>query len=88
MLVTRDNIIASSIFNIPTALFIIICIYSAFGLLTTIADFFINLLAILLKINIGLVGIPITIGVLIHFINFEKFHRKRIIQQKELDILE
>lgn len=82
----RGYIIASSIFNIPTVLFIIICIYSAFGLSTTIAGFFINLLAVLLKINIGLIGIPITIGVLMHFINFEKRLRKRIRKQNELDI--
>lgn len=81
-------IIASSIFNIPTALFILICIYSAFGLSTTVAGFFINLLAVLLTLNIGLIGIPITIGVLVHFINFEKRHRKRIRKQEEFDISE
>ena len=82
----RGYIIAASIFNIPTVLFTLISIYSAFGLSTTVTGFFINLLAILLKINIGLIGIPITIGVLMHFINFEKRHRKRIRKQKELYI--
>lgn len=82
----RGYIIAASIFNIPTVLFTLISIYSAFGLSTTVAGFFIKLLTVLLKLNIGLIGIPINIGVLMHFINFEKRLRKRIRKQNELDI--
>lgn len=79
----RGYIIASSIFNIPTALFIIAYIYCAFGMSLTIADFFIYLFIKLLSLNIRLVFIPVNIGVLVHFIRFEKKLRlKRYLEEK------
>lgn len=79
----RGYIIASSIFNIPTALFIIAYIYCAFGLSLTITDFFIYLFIKLLSLNIRLVFIPVNIGVLVHFIRFEKKLRlKRYLEEK------
>lgn len=89
----KGYIIASSIFNIPTALFVITYIYCAFGMSLTIADFFIYLFIKLLSLNIRLVFIPVNIGVLVHFIRFEKKLRmKKYLEEKyreeHLDISE
>jgi len=74
----KGYIIASSIFNIPNAILIIIDLYYVLGMSTTIYDFFINMLIPLFEINIFLIGMPITIAVLLHFINLEKSLQKRI----------
>lgn len=66
-------IIATSIFNIPTALFIIIYIYCAFGMSLTIEDFFMNFHTI------------INIGVLMHFIRLEKELRIKKYREEHLD---
>lgn len=89
----KGYIIKSSIFNIPTALFIIAFIYYALGTLLTIADFFINLLTILKDISILLIFILVNIGILIHFIRLEKKLRmKKYLEEKyreeHLDISE
>ena len=81
----KGYIIATSIFNIPTALFIIIYIYCAFGMSLTIADFFLNFLTI---INIYTIGIIINIGVLVHFIRLEKKLRIKKYHAESLDISE
>lgn len=72
----KGYIIKSSIFNIPTVLFIVAFIYYALGASLTIADFFINLLTILKDISILLIFIIVNIGVLVHFI-FKQKHLKK-----------
>lgn len=76
----KKYIIASSLFNVPTVLLIIIGIYTSFGTSLTIKDFFINLFSRL--INIYSIGILITISVLVFFIVIEKCLKKR--QQKNI----
>lgn len=68
----RNYIIASSLFNVPTAILIIMYIYVALGKSISFADFFINLLMILTNINIYSVVVPITIGIFLFFISCEK----------------
>ncbi|MCM1357966.1 MAG: hypothetical protein NC205_05175, partial [Prevotella sp.] len=78
----KGYIIASSIFNIPIALFIIVNIYCALGASLTITDFFINLFIILKNMNIFLIIILINICILINFIQLEK----KLHLKKNLDI--
>lgn len=89
----RNYIIASSLFNVPTALLIIMYIYVALGKSISFTGFFINLLIILININIYAVVVPITIGILLFFIFREKqLHLKKYLEEKyraeNLDISE
>lgn len=72
----KGYIIATSIFNIPTALFIIVYIYCAFGTSLSIEDFFIIFHTI------------INMGVLMHFIRLEKKLRIKKYNAESLDISE
>ena len=70
-------IIASAIFNIPVAVLILAFLYMAFGMSSTIVDFFMNLLNIFIG-YLSFAFMPINIGILIKFI--------RLIQpEKETD---
>ncbi len=89
----KKYIIASSLFNVPSVLCIVVYIYTAFGKSLTIADFFINLFNILITVNVYTISVPITILTLWFFIFREKQLRlKKILEEKHraesLDISE
>ncbi|MDE6501453.1 MAG: hypothetical protein K2L10_05170 [Ruminococcus sp.] len=79
----KKYIIATSLFNVPSVLCIVVYIYTAFGKSLTIADFFINLFTILITVNIYTISVPITILTLCFFIFREKQLRlKKILEEK------
>ncbi|MDE6035845.1 MAG: DUF5052 family protein [Ruminococcus sp.] len=79
----KKYIIATSLFNVPSVLCIVVYIYTAFGKSLTIADFFINLFTILTTVNIYSISVPITILILCFFVFREKQLRlKKVLEEK------
>ncbi|MDE6665853.1 MAG: hypothetical protein K2K14_06660 [Ruminococcus sp.] len=89
----KGYIIASFLFNVPTALLIIMYIYVALGKAISFVGFFMNLFTILINVNVYAIGIPITIVTFLFFVFREKQLRlKKYLEEKHraesLDISE
>lgn len=76
-------IMAASVFNVPTVLYVFTSIYCAFGLSISIAVFFLNLIKMLLNIGIFAIAVFVNVGVLKHFIIYEKKLRRRALLEEK-----
>lgn len=79
----RGYIIASSIFNVPTVLSIIITIYAVIARMLTFGE--IIKICFSFSALFELVEAIVTVSVLVHFIKYEKLLRKRISKQNEAE---
>ncbi|MCM1506251.1 MAG: hypothetical protein NC177_03820 [Ruminococcus flavefaciens] len=77
----KSYIIASSLFNVPSAILFVMYIYSALGLSVSFTDFLMHLIGILISINIY--AVPVIVNILV--LRFFVFRERQLRLKKKLE---